>query len=385
MGAQTATRLQGLEEYYFSRKLEEIRHLRNEGHDVINLGIGSPDLPPSEAVISALTNAAADPSNHAYQSYRGLPELRAAIGSFYGDKYGVTVDPERSVLPLMGSKEGITHISLAYLNAGDEVLIPSLGYPTYTSVTKMAEATPVYFPLDGSNNWAPDWDFLDKLDTSRAKILWINYPHMPTGVKGNVEILGRFVAYARERDLLLCHDNPYSFILNDEPHSIFQVDGAMDVALELNSLSKTFNMAGWRVGWLVGAPDKIDTVLKIKSNMDSGMFKPIQIAAIAALGQSRQWYDEVNANYQQRRGLAAGLLRSLKCEVSEDQAGMFLWGRVPRGQTGEELSDMVLHRHHVFLTPGFIFGPEGRDYLRISLCSKQATFEEAINRIEEGI
>ncbi|MEM9325128.1 MAG: aminotransferase class I/II-fold pyridoxal phosphate-dependent enzyme [Bacteroidota bacterium] len=385
MSAFTARRLERLEEYYFSRKLEEIRHLRSKGHDVINLGIGSPDLPPSPAVTAALSAAAQDPTAHAYQSYRGLPEFRSAISSFYQDRYDVRLDSETEILPLMGSKEGITHISLAYLNAGDQVLIPELGYPTYTSVTRMAEAEPVYFPLDPTNHWAPDWEFLEGLDTQRIKLMWINYPHMPTGQRGNLDLLSRYVRYAADRDILLCHDNPYSFILNPSPLSIFQVSGASDVAMELNSLSKTFNMAGWRVGWLCGSADKVDAVLKVKSNMDSGMFKPIQVAAIKALSLGRDWYESLDRTYRDRRAQACTLLDLINCEYSEDQSGMFIWARVADGKTAESLSDELLHTCHVFVTPGFIFGPAGNDYVRISLCSPQETFEAAIGRINSSL
>lgn len=381
MRVETATRLGGVEEYYFSRKLEQIRQLNAAGHDVINLGIGSPDLPPAPEVIEELTHAAVNPANHQYQSYRGLPELRNAIAEFYHCQYQVTIDPATEVLPMMGSKEAITHISLAFLNPGDQVLIPALGYPTYTSVTRMVEADPVYFPLVEDRNWEPDWDFLESLDTEKVKLMWINYPHMPTGEKGSSEVLDRLVQYATSRGILLCHDNPYSFILNDEPRSIFGCKNAKDCCIELNSLSKTFNMAGWRVGWAVAAPEIIQAILKVKSNMDSGMFKPVQMAAVKALGLPQDWYDSLNKTYSNRLHLVYQLLDKLDCQCQKEAAGMFVWAKVPDGLTGVELSDELLEKHHVFITPGMIFGQAGMNYIRVSLCSPEQRFEAAINRI----
>lgn len=381
MRVDTAARLKGVEEYYFSKKLEQIRQLEAAGKQVINLGIGSPDLPPAPEVISALNEASQDPGNHAYQSYRGLPSLRESIASFYQRHYGVEIDPQGEILPMMGSKEAITHISLAFLDPGDQVLIPALGYPTYTSVTRMVEAEPVYFPLVESREWSPDWDFLESLDTSRVKLMWINYPHMPTGEKGSLAIRERLVSYARERNILLCHDNPYSFILNREPASIFEIENAKANCIELNSLSKTFNMAGWRVGWVVASTEMIQAILKVKSNMDSGMFKPVQLAACKALNLDRTWFDELNAVYQDRLSSVYQLLDHLHCTYKKDTAGMFVWAKVPAGMTGEGLTDQLLEQHHVFITPGFIFGEAGRNYIRVSLCSPLAQFEGALKRI----
>ncbi len=382
MRVETATRLEGLEEYYFSKKLEQIRQLVSEGHDVINLGIGSPDLPPAPEVIAQLTQAAQDPGNHQYQSYRGLPELRSAIADFYLRQYQVRLDPTTEILPMMGSKEAITHISLAFLNPGDEVLIPALGYPTYTSVTHMVEARPVYFPLIEDRNWEPDWHFLENLNTDKVKLMWINYPHMPTGEKGSPEVISRLVHYARARGILLCHDNPYSFILNDQPGSVFSDAAAKECSIELNSLSKTFNMAGWRVGWVTARMEIVQSILKVKSNMDSGMFKPVQMAAIKALNLSQDWYTSLNEIYEKRQKLVYQLLDGLNCQFDKNAAGMFVWARVPKGRTGESLSDEILEKHHVFITPGMIFGQAGREYIRVSLCSPEHRFEQAINRLQ---
>ena len=381
MRVNTASRLAGVEEYYFSKKLEQIRQLEAAGYDVINLGIGSPDLPPDPAVIDTLTQAAQDPGNHQYQSYRGLPGLRAAIADFYQRQYAVTLDPDSEVLPMMGSKEAITHISLAYLDPEDQVLIPALGYPTYTSVTRMVEGVPVCFPLLEVQNWEPDWDFLESLNTEKVKLMWINYPHMPTGAKGGPEVLDRLVRFALDREILLCHDNPYSFILNDQPRSIFSCPGAKECCIELNSLSKTFNMAGWRVGWVAAQCTFIQSILQVRSNMDSGMFKPVQMAAMKALELSDEWYLTLNKTYEERLKLAHQLLSSLNCHFKENAAGMFVWARVPDGQTGESLSDEILEKQHIFITPGMIFGQAGSNYIRVSLCSPEQRFEEAINRL----
>lgn len=375
---QPADRLQHIQEYYFSSKLRQLRELREAGHPVINLGIGSPDLMPHPSVVEALAQAATRPEAHGYQPYQGIPELVVAVKQFYQKHFGVNL-ANYSVLPLMGSKEGITHVSLAYLNPGDEVLIPALGYPTYTSVTRMVGGVPVYFPLRENTDWEPDWDFLEKLDTSRVKLMWINYPHMPTGASAPREWLERLVAYATERSLLLCHDNPYSFVLNDQPLSIFSVPGAQQVALELNSLSKTFNMAGWRVGWVSGQPELIQPVLKIKSNMDSGMFLPVQLAAVQALSLPAEWYEAQAAVYRERREVVFRMLEHWGCQFSRAQCGMFVWARVPQG-SGEAFSDALLSRCHVFVTPGFIFGAAGDAFIRISLCAPKEVFEEAQRR-----
>ncbi|MFY0689740.1 MAG: aminotransferase class I/II-fold pyridoxal phosphate-dependent enzyme [Cyclobacteriaceae bacterium] len=377
---QTANRLKTVQEYYFSKKLREIRELEAEGKEIINLGIGSPDLPPSPSVINALRNYPEQTGMHQYQSYQGIPDLRRAIADFYQQKFDVELDEMSGVLPLMGSKEGINHISMAYLNPGDQVLVPSLGYPTYTSVTRMAEAEPIYYPLDPHNNWEPDWDFFKTVDFSRIKIIWINYPHMPTGTKGNLDVLQQFVTMALENDILLVNDNPYSFILNDEPVSVLSVEGAGKVALELNSMSKTFNMAGWRIGWVCGDQQLLDPVLRIKSNMDSGMFKPLQLAAIEALKSGDDWYRQLNSVYKERRKVAQQLLKSLNCTIAAEQVGMFVWARCSSG-TADELVDRVLYDHGVFITPGHIFGKQGKSFVRVSLCSPVEVFERARQRI----
>ena len=374
-----AERLSELKEYYFSHKLKEVAKLRSEGKDIINLGIGSPDLVPDGQVISALIEAAISPDNHGYQAYQGIPELRSSIVEFYGEKYGCQLSVDK-VLPLIGSKEGITHISMAYLNDGDRVLIPALGYPTYTSVTKMVGAKPVYYPLMEERNWEPDWDFLEAQDYSNIKIIWLNYPHMPTGSKGSLDLLKKFVELAKRKSVLLCHDNPYSFILNEKPLSIFNVEGAEEVALELGSLSKTFNMAGWRVGWLAGNSELLEPVIKVKSNMDSGMFKPIQLAAVQALALNADWYDKINKTYGERRALINSFLKKLGCSIADGQAGMFVWAKTPNG-SADEVCDSLLYEKGVFVTPGHIFGEAGSGYIRLSLCMPVETIQKAIDRL----
>ena len=381
MKVHIADRLIGLDEYYFSEKLEQIRQLQVNGHDVINLGVGSPDLPPHPEVIKTLNEAALEPSNHAYQSYRGISELRTAIAEFTMQSFGgFSLDPAKEILPAMGSKECITHISLTFLNKRDQVLIPALAYPTYTSVTKMAEAKPVYFPLKESKNWEPDWEFLDNLDTTKAKLIWINYPHMPTGACGSHQIKQKFVAYARERNLILCHDNPYNFILNEYPRSIFQSDPDKEVSLELNSLSKSFNMAGWRVGWITGNEERIKAILKVKSNMDSGMFKPVQLAACCALALDSNWFESLNHTYRRRREAVFRFLDLFGFEYQQNNAGMFVWAKV-KGEDGESFSQKLLSKHHIFVTPGFIFGKAGKYFIRVSLCTPEDRLNAAIKRI----
>ena len=376
---QPSDRLNTAEEYYFSKKLKEIALLNQSGERVINLGIGSPDLMPHERVITRLSNTIVEPDVHGYQPYQGLPELKSAIAAFTGKRFKVHLDQDE-VLPLIGSKEGIMHISWSYLNPGDKVLIPALGYPTYTSVTKLAGGEPVYFPLKESEGWAPDWEFLENLDYTGIKLLWLNYPHMPTGTRGSVQTFERFVKLAHEKGFLICHDNPYSFILNDQPLSIFSVDGAKNVSIELNSLSKTFNMAGWRIGWVSGMKSYLEPILRVKSNIDSGMFKPLQLAAIEALNLDDSWLTELNEVYSRRKKLVYSLLEKLNCTYSQDQSGLFVWARVPEGDA-ESFSDHILKESKVFITPGFIFGDSGRAFIRISLCSSAEKLEEAIDRI----
>ena len=379
----SANRLNQTAEYYFSRKLKEVRALAAQGKPIINMGIGSPDLPPPPHVIEALTNSLVDGPAHQYQSYKGLPELTAAMSTFYENQYGVKLDAESEILPLMGSKEGIMHISMAFLNPGDEVLIPNPGYPTYTSVTRLVEAEPVYYNLDASNNWMPDYDALAQRDLSKVKLMWVNYPHMPTGAKATKADFENLIAFAKANQILLVNDNPYSFILNENPQSILAVEGAKDVAIELNSLSKSFNMSGWRVGMLLGASDYINTVLTVKSNMDSGMFHGIQKGAAAVLKEGKEWFDSLNTVYQKRRELAWQLADLLNCEYSKDTAGMFVWAKLPEGAgDAEAFIDDILINKSIFITPGSIFGSQGAGYIRFSLCVTEDKIKEAISRLK---
>lgn len=374
-----ADRLSQLQEYYFSKKLKEVARLKAEGKDVINMGIGSPDKIPHADVISELIESSVRPDSHSYQPYQGIPLLKDAIVDFNKRKYNVDVSGSE-ILPLIGSKEGITHVSLAYLNPGDGVLVPELGYPTYSSVTNMVQGKLDYYPLVEDKNWEPDWEFLDNYDFTNVKILWLNYPHMPTGQKGSMEILERFVKLAQDKQFLLCHDNPYSFLQHDKPLSIFNVEGAREVAIELNSLSKTFNMAGWRVGWIVGAEHILEPILKVKSNMDSGMFKPVQLAAVKALGLGDSWFQNQSDLYASRRRVMQEFLDLLKCDVEPDQAGMFVWAKVASG-TADELCDSLLYQKEIFVTPGHIFGAKGNNYIRVSLCLDKGIIQKAINRL----
>ncbi|OXB23637.1 aminotransferase [Flavobacterium tructae] len=377
----TAKRLDTVEEYYFSSKLREVRQLQSEGKPIINMGIGSPDLSPSKAVIEAVAAAIQEENGHGYQSYQGLPELRKGMADFYQNQFGVVLNPNNEILPLMGSKEGIMHISLAFLNEGDHVLIPNPGYPTYTSVTNLVGAVPVYYDLKEANAWEPDFDALEKLDLSKVKIMWLGYPHMPTGARGSLTLFEKLVAFAKKHNILLVNDNPYSFVLNDNPMSLLQVEGAKDVALELNSLSKTFNMAGWRVGMVLGNPEIIDAVLKVKSNMDSGMFYGIQKGAVAALNCDRSWFEDQNVIYRRRRELTEKLAEKLGCEVYKEGVGLFVWAKLPEGiASAEKFIDEILYEKHIFITPGTIFGSNGEGYIRFSLCVKEEKVQEAIER-----
>ncbi len=378
----TAKRLDGIGEYYFSLKLREIDELNKQGKNIINLGIGSPDLPPHPDVIKVLQEESAKPNVHAYQSYKGSPVLRKAIADWYHRWYGVSVNPDTEILPLIGSKEGIMHICMTYLNDGDEALVPNPGYPTYRSAVKLAGGKCIDYNLKEENNWQPDIKSLQASDLSKVKLMFVNYPHMPTGQLPEVEVLTQLVAFAKENNILLVHDNPYSFILNDDPKSLLSIEGAKEVVLELNSLSKSQNMAGWRVGMLVAAKERIDEVLRFKSNMDSGMFLPLQLAAATALGLDKSWYDSVNAIYRQRREKVFELLDTLNCIYSKNQAGMFMWAKIPAGyKDGYALSDKVLYKSSVFITPGGIFGSEGNGFIRVSLCGSIEKFEEAIARV----
>ncbi|WP_109438819.1 MULTISPECIES: pyridoxal phosphate-dependent aminotransferase [Aquimarina] len=382
MNIETAKRLETVEEYYFSSKLREVRGLVAAGKPVLNMAIGSPDLDPPKTVVQAIQDAVTVNGAHKYQSYQGLPELREAISDFYSKKYQVSLNPENEILPLMGSKEGIMHISLAYLNEGDEVLVPNPGYPTYTSVTNLVGATPVFYDLIENNGWEPDFHSLSKMDLSKVKIMWVNYPNMPTGASGSVELYEKMIDFAKKHSILLVKDNPYSFILNDSPISILSIKGAKEVALELNSLSKTFNMAGWRVGMVSGSADKIEAILKVKSNMDSGMFQGIQRGAIAALRISDDWYDKMNAIYKERRVLIWQLASLLGCSYDQTAKGMFVWAKLPKGIDAIEFIDNILYKNDVFIAPGDIFGSNGKGYIRFSLCVSKENIKEAIKRLQ---
>jgi len=381
---RTADRLHTVEEYYFSRKLREVRELISAGKPVINMGIGSPDLAPSREVLSAMQQALNDTGAHQYQSYQGLPALREHIAAFYADHFGVSADPGKEILPLMGSKEGIMHISMAFLNEGDEVLIPNPGYPTYTSVTRLAGGVPREYELTAKNGWFPDLKSLGRQDLSRVKLMWVNYPHMPTGARATKEQLEELLAFARQHGLLLINDNPYSFVLNPNPLSLLSIPGAFDSALELNSLSKTFNMAGWRVGMVLGNEAHIEAILKVKSNMDSGMFYGIQKGAIAALQSSGEWFRELDAVYSRRRDLVFELADALGCSFDPQAAGMFVWAQLPDGvRDTEGFTDRLLHEKDLFIAPGTIFGSRGAGYVRFSLCIKEDRIREAIKRMQK--
>lgn len=382
MDIQVSDRLNGIGEYYFSQKLREIEELNKQGKKIINLGIGSPDLPPHPAVIKVLQEEAAKPTVHAYQSYKGSPVLRKAIADFYEKWYNVYLNADTEVLPLIGSKEGIMHICMTYLNDGDEALIPNPGYPTYSSAVKLAGGKCVEYDLKEENNWEPDFKAMEASDLSRVKLMWINYPEMPTGRQASNELFKKIVAFGKKNNILICHDNPYSFILNDHPASLMSIEGSKEVALELNSLSKASNMAGWRVGMMVGAKERIDEVLRFKSNMDSGMFLPVQLAAARALSLDKEWYKELNAIYSERREVVYQLLKKLNCSFDRSQTGMFIWAKISsRYKDGYQLSDEILYNRNVFLTPGGIFGSNGNLYIRISLCAKKEVFTEALERI----
>ena len=379
---RAANRLNSVQEYYFSRKLREVRQRIGSGQDVINMGIGSPDLPPPAAALSALTESLSQPTAHKYQSYQGTPALRQTIATYYQDAFGVALNPENEVLPLMGSKEGIMHISMAFLNQGDGVLIPNPGYPTYASVTELVGARAVPYTLSAATNWLPNLEELAKQDLTGVKLMWVNYPHMPTGAIADAAFLAELVAFAKTHDLLLINDNPYANILNDAPMSLLQVPGAKEVALELQSLSKAYNMAGWRVGMVCGSAAHIQDILKVKSNMDSGMFFGLQQGAMAALAQGTAWFSELNATYHSRRELIWQLAEALGTTFERDTAGMFVWAKLPEGALDSEAYiDALLEEHHIFIAPGTIFGTAGEGYVRFSLCVTEARIQEALKRI----
>lgn len=378
---EVANRLKHVEEYYFSKKLREVAFLQSQGKPIINLGIGSPDLEPPFKATMLLKDSLDEEGANKYQSYQGLPELREEIANFYKKQYKVNLSGQTEVLPLLGSKEGIMHISMAFLNPGDEVLIPNPGYPTYSAVTKLLEAKPVFYDLKEDNHWLPDFVALERLDLSKVKIMWISYPHMPTGANAPNKFYDEVIAFGRRHNILIVNDNPYSFILNKKPISIMRYNHAKEVCLELNSFSKTFNMAGWRVGMLVGSYEHLSAVLKVKSNMDSGMFYAVQKGAIEALKCSDMWFVSLNSVYEQRRELIWKLAEALNCTYDEYATGMFVWAKLPPHLKSEEFTDLVLKEHSIFITPGTVFGSNGEGYVRFSLCSPEETIKEAIARV----
>ncbi|SNR68107.1 Aspartate/methionine/tyrosine aminotransferase [Lutibacter agarilyticus] len=378
---QKADRLSDVKEYYFSKKLREVAALKNEGKPVINIAIGSPDLQPSAQVIEAIQQAVATPNAHQYQSYQGIPALREGMRDFYATNYNVDLNAATEILPLMGSKEGIMHISMAFLNKGDKVLIPNPGYPTYASVTKLVEAEPVFYNLNEAGNWLPNYEELEKEDLENVKIMWVNYPHMPTGAVASKEDFEQLIAFAKKHNILIVNDNPYSFIIHKNALSILAVEGAKDIAIELNSLSKTYNMAGWRVGMVVGDAEIIKTILQVKSNMDSGMFLGIQKGAVEALKLSNEWFESLNEIYLKRRAIVWQIFDALNCTYDKSIGGLFVWAKIPEGTTSEALTDKLLYEKDVFITPGTIFGSNGEGYIRASLCVTEEVLQEVLNRI----
>lgn len=379
-----ADRVLDVKEYYFSRRLREIAELNAKGADIISLGIGGPDRPPHHDVISTLTEEASQPGNHSYQPYVGLPALRKAMADWYKKWYDVTLDPDTEIQPLIGSKEGILHVSLTFLNPGDGVLVPNPGYPTYSSVSRLAQAEIFNYDLTEENGWMPDFEAIERLPLDRIKLMWINYPHMPTGTPATMQLFERIIEFGKKHNIVIAHDNPYSFILNDKPLSLLKVDGAKDIAIEMNSMSKSHNMAGWRVGMLASNPTFINWILKVKSNIDSGQFKPLMLAAAKGFALGKEWYDEVNAVYASRRKVAEEIMTALGCRFDPAQSGLFLWGRIPESySSSEELADKVLYDASVFITPGFIFGSNGDRYIRISLCATEEKMRLALDRINK--
>lgn len=380
-----AERVASVKEYYFSRKLREVAEMNAKGLDVISLGIGGPDRMPSKEVIDTLTQEAAKEGNHSYQPYVGIPALRKAFANWYKKWYDVDLDPNNEIQPLIGSKEGILHISLAFLNPGDGVLVPNPGYPTYTSVSNLAQAEIFTYDLKEENGWKPDFDELEKLPLDKIKLMWVNYPHMPTGTPADMELYSRLIEFGKKHGIVIAHDNPYSFILNPQPISILSVPGAKEIAIELNSLSKSHNMAGWRVAMLASNPQFVNWILKVKSNIDSGMFKPVMMAAVKALECGKEWYDDLNRVYADRRKAAEEIASALGCTFDSGQRGLFLWAKVPKNcKSGEELADKALYEARVFITPGFIFGSNGERYIRISLCATEENMRKALARLKEA-
>ena len=381
-----ADRLSGVSEYYFSKKLKEVAQMNAEGKDVISLGIGSPDMPPSEETIATLCREAQNPNGHGYMPYVGIPELRQAFADWYKKWYQVELDAKSEIQPLIGSKEGILHVTLAFVNPGDQVLVPNPGYPTYTSLSRILGAEIVNYDLKEENGWMPDFDALEQMDMSRVKLMWTNYPNMPTGANATPELYEKLVNLARRKGIVIVNDNPYSFILNDKPLSILSIPGAKDCCIEFNSMSKSHNMPGWRIGMLASNAEFVQWILKVKSNIDSGMYRAMQLAASTALQAEQDWYDGNNRNYRNRRKIAGEIMDVLGCTYDEKQVGMFLWGKIPDKYSDvEELTERILHQARVFITPGFIFGSNGKRYIRISLCCKDEKLAEALRRIKEII
>ena len=379
-----ANRVASIKEYYFSTKLREVARLNAEGHNIISLGIGGPDRPPHPEVINTLCTEASKPDAHGYQPYVGLPQLRQAFARWYKANYDVDLDPATEIQPLIGSKEGILHTTLTFVNPGDGVLVPNPGYPTYTSVSRLAEDEIFTYDLTEEGGWEPDFDALERLPLERIKLMWVNYPHMPTGKCASQSLFARLVDFGKRHNIVIVNDNPYSFILNDNPLSILSVPGAKDIAIEMNSLSKSHNMPGWRVGMIAANPQFIQWILKVKSNIDSGQFKPLMLAASKALECNKEWYDDVNKTYASRRLIAEDIMRALGCHFDPAQRGLFLWGRIPDQYEGsEQLADRILYEAGVFLTPGFIFGSNGNRYIRISLCATNEKMLEALQRIKK--
>ena len=379
-----ARRVSSVKEYYFSKKLREVAQLNAQGLDIVSLGIGGPDRPPHESVIAYLCQEAAKPDVHGYQPYVGIPQLREAFAHWYNKYYHVDLNPQKEIQPLIGSKEGILHTTLAFVNPGDGVLVPNPGYPTYTSVSRLAEAEVFTYDLTENNGWQPDFDALERLPLEKIKLMWVNYPHMPTGKCATMDLFERIVDFGRRHQIVIVNDNPYSFILNDKPLSILSVPGAKDVCIEMNSLSKSHNMAGWRVAMLASNPQFIEWILKVKSNIDSGQFRPVMLAAAKALECGEEWFANLNSEYARRREIAQEIMDTLGCHVDKSQRGLFLWGRIPDHCEGSEaLADKILHEARVFLTPGFIFGSNGERYVRISLCATRERMAEALKRIKD--
>ncbi|MCE1154758.1 MAG: aminotransferase class I/II-fold pyridoxal phosphate-dependent enzyme [Bacteroidales bacterium] len=381
-----AKRLETVSEYYFSKKLREVADMNAAGKQVINLGIGNPDMPPSEATIEALCAEARKPDTHGYQSYVGIPELRQGFADWYGKWYGVRLNAATEIQPLIGSKEGILHITLAFVNPGDAVLVPNPGYPTYTSASSLCEADIITYDLQEDNNWQPDFEALETMDLSRVKLMWVNYPNMPTGANGSVELFEKLVAFGKKHHIVICNDNPYSFILNDRKISILSIEGARDICIELNSMSKSHNMAGWRMAMLASNATFIGWILKVKSNVDSGMYRPLMVGAVAALKNSGEWHAKMNRVYARRRELACRIMDALECSYDTNQVGMFVWAKIPdRYADSGELADEVLYGKNVFITPGFIFGDKGSRYVRISLCCTEEMLRAVIERLAKGV